>query len=388
MPRLKKFFSQKPVLIVCAVIIVIALGFSVKAIFFPHGKIAKEEAELPQVKVKKVKKQDFTDKYTVMGSVKGSIENELRFETDGVIASYNFREGTKVRKGQIICSLDPKDAYTKADFARSKFTSEQSTYFSTAQRLKVYEDLFKMKALAESKLQEARFETQSAEAKMKAAKSEYELSQSALSKTNLVAPSDGIVAEILIRQGDYVTSQDIVAKFISGGETIFEADIPEKDMTMLKIGQPVKIDVDAYPDKNFMGKVKEIAPTVKERTRTTTIKVSLDNKEGLLRSGMFARGVIALKEFKEAILIPSDSIVTLGGQTFLVPLVKADPTKPGEGAVEMRTVKLGDKLSSQTVIEDGLLPDDMVVVATQAQLTDGVKVRYLEEAQEQPGAPE
>lgn len=159
-------------------------------------------------------------------------------------------------------------------------------------------------------------------------------------------------------------------------------------MTLLKVGQPVKIDVDAYPDKTFMGKVKEIAPTVKERTRTTTITVSLENKEGLLRSGMFARGVIALKEFKEAIIIPSDSIVTLGGQTFLVPLVKPDPAKPGEGVIEMRTVKLGDKLSSQTVIEDGLLPDDMVVVATQAQLSDGVKVRYVEEAQEQPEASE
>lgn len=218
MPRLKRFFKQKPVIIACAVIAVIVLGFSVKAIFFAKAKLIHEEAELPQVKVRKVKKQDFTDKYTVMGSIKGSVENELRFETDGVIASYNFREGARVKKGQIICSLDPKDAYTKADFARSKFTSEQSTYFSAAQRLKVYEDLFKMKALAESKLQEARFETQSAEAKMKAAKSEYELAQSALSKTNLVAPADGIVAEILIRQGDYVTSQDVVAKFISGGE--------------------------------------------------------------------------------------------------------------------------------------------------------------------------
>ena len=388
MPRFRRFFKQKPVIIICLVILLVGLGFGVKTVFFSKVKLAREEAELPQVKVRKVKKQDFTDKYTVMGSIKGSIENELRFETDGVIASYNFREGARVKKGQIICALDPKDAYTKADFARSKFTSEQSTYFSTAQRLKVYEDLFKMKALAESKLQEARFETQSAEAKMKAAKSEYELSQNALSKTNLVAPSDGIVAEILIRQGDYITTQDVVAKFISGGETLFEADIPEKDMTLLKIGQPVKIDVDAYPDKTFMGKVKEIAPTVKERTRTTTIKVSLENKEGFLRSGMFARGVIALKEFKEAIIIPSDSIVTLGGQTFLVPLVKADPAKPGEGAIEMRTVKLGDKLSSQTVINDGLLTDDMVVVATQAQLTDGVKVRFIQEAQEQPEAAE
>ncbi len=387
-PKMKQFFSNKIVLVLIGLILLGACGLAVKQIFFNKAKTGPEEVELPQVKVRKEKKQDFTDKYTVMGTIKGSIENELRFETDGVIASYNFREGAHIKKGQIICSLDPKDAYTKEDFARSKFTSEQSSYFSAAQRQKVYEDLYKMKALAESKLMEARFETQSAEAKMKAAQAEYELAKSALSKTNLIAPSDGILSEILIKQGDYITSQDVVAKFISGIETVFEADIPEKDITTLKKGLQVKIDVDAYPDKTFVGAVKEIAPTVKERTRTTTIKIGIDNKEGLLRSGMFARGVIALKEFKDTMLIPSDSIVTLGGQTFLVPIVKPDPTKPGEGQIEMRTVKLGDKLSSQTVIEDGLTEGDLVVVATQAQLSDGVKVRFTEETLETAEAAE
>ncbi|MCX5782419.1 MAG: efflux RND transporter periplasmic adaptor subunit [Elusimicrobia bacterium] len=384
LPEIKKLFTKKVIIICIAGAVAIILGIVVANVFFFKHKAGPEEMELPQIKVKKVKRQDFTEKYTVMGTIKGSIENELRFETDGVIASYNFKEGAKIGRGQIICSLDPKDAYTKTDFARSKYTSEQSAYFSTAQRLKVYEDLFKMKALAESKLQEARFETQSAEAKMKAAQSEYELAQSALSKTNLVAPADGLLAEILIRQGDYVTPQDIIAKFISAGATIVEADIPEKDMTTLKIGLAVKVDVDAYPDKMFMGILREIAPTVKERTRTTTIKITLENKDGLLRSGMFARGVIALKEFKDAILVPTDSVVTLGGQTFLVPIVKPDATKPGEGVIEMRTVKLGDKLSSQTVIEDGLLVDDLVVIATQAQLSDGVKVKFIEEIQERP----
>jgi RND family efflux transporter MFP subunit len=313
-----------------------------------------------------------------MGTIKGAVENELRFEIEGVISHFNYTEGARITQGRSICSLDPKDSYTKADFARSKYSSDQSTYFSTAQRLKTYEELFKMKAISESKLQEARFETKSAEAKMQAALSELELSQSNLAKTNLLAPSDGLLAEILIKAGDFVTPSDVVAKFISGSSTNFEVDVPEKDVNKLKLGMKVKLNCDSQPGKEFSGELAEIAPTVKERTRTTTIKIKLDNPQGILRSGMFGRGTIILTELQGVLLVPTESIVTLGATTFLVPLVKPDPNVPGEGTIEMRTVKPGTKLTKMTVIDSGINPDELVVIETQGQLSDGMRVKFIE----------
>ena len=353
----------------------------IKKIFFPERKL-KVESEMVQVKTQKIRRETFVDSYTVMGTIKGAIENEMRFEIEGVIATYNCKEGDKLKKRQTVCSLDPKDAFTKTDFARSKFSSEQSAYYSAAQRLKVYEDLFRMKAVSESKFKEMQYETASAEARMKAARSELELAQSNLSKTNLLAPSEGTLAEIIIKPGDFVTPQDVVAKFISGGQTNFEVDVPEKDVSKLKIGQKVKINCDSYPNRDFYGTLSEIAPTVKERTRTTTIKVSLDNNEGLLRSGMFGRGTVFLMEVPNAILVPSDSIVSLGDATFLVPLVRPDPRIPGEGTIEMRTVKPGIKLPRSTTIDDGLFPNEFIVVETQGQLSDGLRVRFTEIAPE------
>ncbi len=202
-------------------IVLLLLGLAVNGLFFSQKTVKTSDKELPQVRVLKTEIKDFTDSYTVMGTIKGAVENELRFEIDGVLATFNFKEGDKIRKGQTICSLDPKDSLTKADYARSKYSSEKSSYYSAVQRLKVYEELFKSKAIAESKIDEARYETQSAESKMKAALSELELANSNLSKTNLLAPSDGLIAEILIKPGDYVTTQDVVAKFISGGQNKF-----------------------------------------------------------------------------------------------------------------------------------------------------------------------
>jgi RND family efflux transporter MFP subunit len=360
-------------------LLAILLGLAVYFIYFSKEKIVEEKQEMITVKVKKATKEDYKDIYTVMGTIKGAVENEMRFEIDGQLASYNHKEGSKIKKGEVICSLEPKDAITKADYAKSKYKSELSAYNSAKERYKSYEEMYKMKALAESKLYEAKYELESADSKVKAALSEVELSRSNLAKTNLIAPSDGILAEIIIKPGDYITPQDIVAKFISSDKgTNFEVDIPEKDVHKLAIGQSVTINCDSYHSKVFSGTLKEIAPTVKERTRTSTIKVSVNNDEGLLRSGMFGRGVILLKELKDVILVPNDSVVSLGEKTFLVPVVSPDYRTPGEGVILMRPCQLGEKLAEKTVINQGLQINELVVIETQGQLTDGMKVKFLE----------
>ena len=381
-PRLKRWLIKALI-----AILVILLGLIVYFVWFAKGKAAEEKQDMISVKVKRAALEDYLDKYTVMGTIKGAVENELRFEMDGQLASYNYKEGAKIKEGEVICSLDPKDAMTKADFAKSKYKSELSAYNSAMERYKVYKELFKMKALSESKLYEAKYEIESAQSKVKAALSELELSQSNLSKTNMVAPSDGILAEIIVKPGEYITPQDVIVKFISDKGTNFEVDIPEKDVHKLAIGQEVTINCDSYQGKTFMGTLKEIAPTVKERTRTSTVKVSVDNEDGLLRSGMFGRGVILLKELKNVMLVPNDSIISLNDNAFLVPVVSPDYRTPGEGTILMRPCQLGEKLAEKTVITNGIQIGEMVVIETQGQLNDGMKVKFLEAIEDKVDAP-
>jgi len=207
-------FKKKLYIIGVSLLVVVV---SVSSYFVLVKKVKQENREhgMIQVKVISVKKQDFTEKYTVMGSIKGAIENDLRFQIEGYLKQYNFKEGYKIASGQVVCFLDAKDTMTKVDYARGRYKSERSAYLSAKEKYKVYEEMFKMKALAESKLLEAKFEIESAELRAKSARSELELAQLNLQKTNLMAPSDGILAEIIIKPGEYVTSQDVVCKFIS-----------------------------------------------------------------------------------------------------------------------------------------------------------------------------
>jgi RND family efflux transporter MFP subunit len=358
-------------------LLVIILGISSYFILAKKVKQENHEQGIIQVKVMRVKKEDFTEKYTVMGSIKGAIENDLRFQIEGHLKKYNFKEGDKITNGQIICSLDTKDTMTKVDYAQSRYKSERSAYLSAKEKYKVYEDMFKMKALAESKLLESKFELESAELRAKSAHSELDLAQLNLQKTNLVVPSDGILAEIIIKPGEYVTSQDVVCKFISDQGTNFEVDIPEKDVLKMSVGQKVTINSDSYPDKDFEGTIVEIAPVVKERTRTATVKINVENNDGLLRSGMFARGIIFIRELHNVVLVPTDSIISLNDTTFLVPVVVPD-ANPTEGTIQMRPCTVGDKVGEKTIVLSGLNLGELLVVETQGQLSDGVKVKFQE----------
>jgi membrane fusion protein (multidrug efflux system) len=382
--RSPKFIKR--LTIICAICMaLIAAGL------YAYNKFLKikqqiEETEFVQVKTMKVKRQDYTDKYTIMGSIKGATENDMRFEIEGQLARYNFKEGAKLRRAEIICSIDPKDSQTKSDYALRKYRSEQSALLSARERYKVYEDLFKSKALADSKLQEAKYEIEATEERVRAALSELELAQSNLKKANLAAPNDGILAQIIIKAGEYITPQDVVCKFISDHGTNFEVDIPEKDVLKIAIGQPVSLISDSYSDKSFSGTVTEIAPIVDPRTRTSRVKINVENDKGELRSGMFARGTINLREMKNIVLIPTDSIISLNETTFLVPIVVPD-VKPGEGIVQMRPCRVGDKVGEKTIILDGLQIGEMVVAETQGQLSDGVKVKYTELSEDDEVVP-
>lgn len=357
--------------------VALLITYAVMHFFFPKKAKAQEDTMF-QVKVQKIVREDFSEKYTIMGTIKGNTENDLRFEIDGPLASYSFKQGEPVKKNQIVASIDPKDSITKASYAQGRFNSERSVYFSAAQRLKVFEDLFKMKAVSETKLQEARYEEDSAREKMKSAQSELELSQSNLAKTNLTAPFDGIVSEILIQAGEYVTSRDVIGKFVSAGDVLLTVDIPEKDTQKLKVDMKVKVNCDSHIGQDFWGVISEIAPTVKEKSRTTEVKVKIPNNEGKLRSGMFGRGEVYLVEIPNSIVVPAETIVSLGKDTTMVPLVKPSKGKQNQGIIELRTVTVGQKTEKSAVITDGLNTDELLVIETQGQLSDGVPVIYNE----------
>ena len=93
---------KRHALITIASLLVILLGIVIYFVYFAKEKVVEQKQEMITVKVKKAKKEDYKDTYTVMGTIKGAVENEMRFELDGQLASYNYKEGAIILQSRDI----------------------------------------------------------------------------------------------------------------------------------------------------------------------------------------------------------------------------------------------------------------------------------------------
>jgi len=300
------------------------------------------EEEVP-VNVFRVARGTFQDTLSAMGTIKGGSEIELRFQVPGVIKSFNFREGDKVAKGEVIARLDQNDALLKLKQAQIE--------------LEEYEKLYSIGAIVQSKLEQARLAS-------RLASSEFE-------KTYLRAAKDGIIGDKSVEVGEFITPNVKVATLVNLENVIAELGIIEKEIDRVFLGQKVTVNVDTYPGIDFTGVVSNISPLIAGKSKTLTVKANLDNPGGLLLPGMFARIKISIFEKEDALLIPSDSLDRSTGE-FRVFVV-------GEGNVAYaQPVEVAYLSSDYAQIAGGLDEGELVVVEKPETLADGKRVRIIE----------
>ncbi len=335
---------------------------------------------LIRVRTIRVEPTDFTDLLPVMGTVKGETEMELKFEVEGIIKSINFREGEKVKRGDLIACLDPTDARLKLEYTRNKLSSAQAAYQSALKQLEIHKMLYEAGAIIKSKLEEIELDCESARYQWETVKSEEELAQSELEKTNLFAPMDGVMGPREAEEGEFITPQDRIGSLLEIDNIMVEVGIVERDINKIKLGQRANVYVDAYPDITFQGVVDNIFPVVEGKSRTLTARIKVDNPRGLLLPGMFCRAEILIVELKDAFIVPSTSLIPSTGKTLFLPVIPAHSIEVDEdeiktGTVRLRYASVGYLTSDYAHITAGLNEGDLVVTEAQGELQDNAKVR-------------
>jgi len=334
------------------------------------------------VRAFKVKPTDFQDILPVMGTVKGKTEVELKFEINGVIQKIYFREGEKIKKGDLIASLDPKDANLRVTYATNKFNSSQAAYNSVQKKLEVHKKLYEAGAIIKSKLEEVELECDSAKFQVETAKSEMELAENELNKTHIYAACDGVMGPREKEEGEFISPQDKLGSLFEISEVFVEVGVVERDINKIKLGQKAKVYVDAQPNVAFEGKVDSIFPVVEGKSRTLTAKIKVPNPEGLLFPGMFSRAEIFIVELKNAFIIPATCLVSGGKGITLVPVIPGESIEKTEeatptGIAQLRRVNLGYLTSDYAQIIKGLTPEDLVIIETQGELKDNSPVKIV-----------
>lgn len=352
------------------------------------AKKAPEELPAP-VKVYKVARVSFRDSLPALGSIKGFREFDLKFPTQGTVEYVNFKEGEKITQGDIIASLDQKEALLKLEY--SKIEQEKT------------QKLFELGSVVEQKLKQSQLEYQSAKTE--------------LDKTNLIAPSDGYIGSIEIDKGSFVTPQDKIGTFVDIKDIYAEFGIIEKDIAKVKEGQNTEVVLDSFPDQVFKGQIDSVSPIVEGRSRTIKVRSKMSNPDERVKPGMFGRVNVLVYEKEQALVIPSSSFKKKDNQYFVYLIhpeggAETGGGLPGEGAMfgeepaapepaapkkkdkkaalmpeepkgnfgtlEIRNIEVAYATPDAIEIKEGLEEGDLVAVDVEQDLQDRARVEITE----------
>jgi RND family efflux transporter MFP subunit len=200
-----------------------------------------------------------------------------------------------------------------------------------------------------------------------AARARVALARKALADTSIRAPFSGLVAERVVSIGDYVTRGARVATVVRVDPMRIELTIPEQSVSLVRVGQPVRVTVDAYPGEEFTAKIRYVSPSLRADQRALTVEAIAQNGDGRLKPGLFAAASIRQPQSAPALLVPATAVETISG-TSRAYVVKGDK-------VEERIVTLGEAAGQQVEITSGLAKGDVVAAEPKGRLVDGLAVR-------------
>ena len=202
---------------------------------------------------------------------------------------------------------------------------------------------------------------------LQAARARVALARKAFTDTVVRAPFNGVVAQRLVSVGDYVTKGMKIAVVVRVNPLRVQLTVPEQFISAISVGQPVGFLVDAYPGRQFEGRLKYIAPALQADQRALTVEAVVPNPKGDLKPGLFATARIEQHARTPGVLVPAAAVLTSGG-TSRVFVVSGDH-------VEERVVSIGQTVGDAIEITNGLKAGERVATTNVAQLVDGSHIR-------------
>lgn len=311
----------------------------------------KEEAEeLPLVTVDVAHRVDVPQTKVYTANVEAENLNNISPSTPNRIKRIGVDVGDRVRAGQELVILDSSNI----DQIRINMEQIEREYNRAVQLLEIGGGT--QQAVDQLKAQ------------LEAARSQY---NNMLENTVLRSPVTGVVTARNYDPGDMIGNLPVLTVGQLSPEVKVIINISENDMATIRQGMPVAITFDAFPDRDFAGKIRRVYPTVDPATRTFSVEVRIANPREEIKPGMFARVSIDLGS-QQNVVVPDRAVVkqTGSGNKYVYVL--------RGNRVSYNQVQLGQRLDTSYELLSGIADGDTVVITGQSRLADGVEVEVMD----------
>jgi len=292
------------------------------------------------------------DKIFTTGSILANEEVDLRSEVSGKITGIYLEEGKAVERDQLLLKIN--DSELQAQLQRAQYRLDLATEREARQR----------KLLEKGGISQEDYDATLNEVNV--LKSEVQLIQAQIDKTEVRAPFDGRVGLKYVSDGSYISPTTRVASLQNINPVKLDFSVPERYVNRVSVGDKISFTVQGT-DNTFEGEIYAIEPRIDSQTRTLQLRALSDNDEGLLVPGAFANLELILETIDEALMIPTIALIpeVQGQKVFLY----------RDGLVVEQRVQTGIRTAERVQILEGLQPGDTVLTTGLLQVRDGMSVQ-------------
>jgi len=330
---------------------------------------AEEENEKSQsvyVKTSPVEAGDFVRFLSLPGNLQPSEQAYITAKVSGTVQKVYVDIGTKVGKGQSLCKIEDTTFDLQHRKALSDLSAEQIRYGDAEKNYERMKALCEAGAIAKADFETIESQFNMAKENLNRAQYDYELASENLKETNITSPFSGTVSLKDVSEGENIGPGKSILAVVSTDRMYVETGVAEQDIVAVKEGQRVTINIGTLKDNTFEGRVTHIGPVPDPSTKAYPVKITVENRDNLLKAGMFATVEILLDERKDSLSVPKEAVITEDGLKYVF--------VEKEGKVEKKLIEIGYANDNRLEVLSGLKSDEMVVSVGHKDLTDGSSV--------------
>ena len=304
-----------------------------------------------------VERRDIAAVYSGTTALEADRRAQIVSKTTGVVLEVLAEEGDFVREGEVLARLETDRYALEVERAAAELTRLETDFQRKS-------ELFERQLVSAEDFERVR-------ADYEAQKAAHQLARLDLYYTEIRAPFDGLIAERMVRVGNLVSNLEPAFRITSYDPLLAVLHVPERQLAIIRLGLPVTLDVDAWPERRFEGSITRISPVVDPDTGTFRVTAEINDPERSLKPGLFGRVSVLYDTRENVPVVPRNALISEDDATHV--FVVDD----GGHAVR-RPVTLGYERDGMVEVVSGLEAGERVVTAGKGSLNDGALVEVID----------
>lgn len=374
-PKYKKYFKSSVIVLIAAIVV-----------FFVYRYFASDKKTNIVVQTVKMTGQNVTTSVTATGTVEPVDQVEVGTQVSGIINHIYADYNSQVKKGQLLAELDKTNLQESVNNALAQYNAALNELNYYQQNYSRQSNMYKAGVISKADYEQAAYQIKNSQQTVSQRKTALAQARTNLSYANIYAPIDGIVRSREVEEGQTVAASMTTPTLFTIAKDItkmqVEANVDEADIGGVAVGQRVSFTVDAYPQEEFSGRVRQVrlAATTESNVVTYTVIIDADNPEQKLKPGLTATITIYTQELTGINTIPAAAISfspdteTLqkyyqqNGITAKIPDIKAGKNKDkfiwiknNDGSLSQKQITIGISYGVNVQVVKGLSGKEQIV---------------------------